>query len=194
MVEKKKSEAKPRKKPIEQYEHKDKKRLNNPPVGLVDAHSEAAEGRKKYAYDPHLDPTLQWAGKAERTSFEIPTVSLHVHERIDSLPFKFNGKVYHPGPNACWKTTVTAEGGLTPGMERLARSNRLVAGENQLRFKSFLDDFGFVELSNWWDSLGGASEPVYVVQTNPEILQRCLLMTTDPGDLVLDITCGSGTT
>jgi adenine-specific DNA-methyltransferase len=71
------------KRPVEQYQHKGKKRVNNPPVGLVDASTDAAEGRKTYAYDPHLDPTLVWAGKAERTSFDIPVVSLHVHERID---------------------------------------------------------------------------------------------------------------
>ena len=71
------------KRPVEQYDHKAKKRANNPPVGLVDAKSDAAGGKKTYAYDPHLDPTLVWAGKAERTSFAIPTVSLHVHERID---------------------------------------------------------------------------------------------------------------
>ncbi len=71
------------KKPIEQYEHKDKERLNNPPVGLVTPETDKDTGRKKYAYDPHLDPSLQWAGKAEHTSFEVPTVSLHVHERID---------------------------------------------------------------------------------------------------------------
>jgi adenine-specific DNA-methyltransferase len=113
-----------KKKPIEQYEHKDKERVNNPPVGLVtsDTDKETAE-KKTYSYDPHLDPSLQfdsqrsqiekiidngmtaqtledaktalselkkrqspylnWAGKAEHTSFEVPTVSLHVHERID---------------------------------------------------------------------------------------------------------------
>src|SRR5919201_1478857 len=73
----------PRKKKIEQYEHKGKTRVNNPEVGLVDAALEPPEPRKTYAYDPHLDPSLQWAGKAEHTSFEVPTVSLHVHERID---------------------------------------------------------------------------------------------------------------
>ena len=71
-------------KPIEQYEHKDKERLNNPPVGLVDAHTDNGGYKKKtYQYDPHLDPQLQWASKAEHTSFDVPTVSLHVHERID---------------------------------------------------------------------------------------------------------------
>ena len=72
-------------KPIEQYEHKDKERLNNPPVGLVNQKTDTDFGqiKKKYEYDPHLDPQLQWAGKTERTSFEVPVVSLHVHERID---------------------------------------------------------------------------------------------------------------
>lgn len=71
-------------KPIERYEHKDKDRLNNPPVGLIDSNTDnGGLGKKTYEYDPHLDPQLQWAGKAERTSFDVPTVSLHVHERID---------------------------------------------------------------------------------------------------------------
>jgi adenine-specific DNA-methyltransferase len=73
----------PRKKRIEQYEHKGKTRINNPEVGLVDAALDPPEKKKTYSYDPHLDPQLQWAGKTERTSFEIPSVSLHVHERID---------------------------------------------------------------------------------------------------------------
>ena len=72
-----------KKKPIEQYDHKGKKRVNNPPVGLVTPATDKESGKKTYAYDPHLDPQLVWAGKAERTSFEVPTVSLHVHERID---------------------------------------------------------------------------------------------------------------
>jgi len=72
------------KRPIEQYEHTDKERANNPHVGLVTPESDPDTGEKKtYEYDPHLDPQLVWAGKAEHTSFEVPTVSLHVHERID---------------------------------------------------------------------------------------------------------------
>ena len=79
MARKKKS-----KKDIEQYDHSDKKRLNNPPVGLVSQNTEPYSMEKKmYEYDPHLDLQLRWAGKAEHTSFEVPTVSLHVHERID---------------------------------------------------------------------------------------------------------------
>jgi adenine-specific DNA-methyltransferase len=472
------NETNPNKRPVEQYDHKDKKRLNNPPVGLVDASTDAAEGRKTYAYDPHLDPQLVWAGKAERTSFETPTVSLHVHERIDprgiveavrkknssnyeqlslfaareenpplreaidfykhahnwsnrliagdsllvmnsliekeglagqvqmvyidppygikygsnfqpfvnkrdvkdgkdedltaepemvkafrdtwelgihsylsylrdrlllarellnesgsvfvqisdenvhhvreildelfgpnchvveilvkkkgsqksSLidpvndyllwysktpresggvkfrsvfmkrdvdaetlaefksvelpdgrqfpvsaaaspdgetfdyrlsprrlfqdypkarlfrpwpitnggtranqmdPIEFAGKVFEPPKGRCWSfRSKKTESGTTP-MERLKKEGRLCASASSLDGKRFLDDFPFKVLSNWWDGLGGASDPIYVVQTNPEIIQRCLLMTTDPGDLVLDITCGSGTT
>lgn len=72
-------------KPIEAYTHADKERVNNPPVGLVTPKTDPEKGEKKtYAYDPHLDPQLQWAGKTEHTSFDVPTVSLHVHERIDS--------------------------------------------------------------------------------------------------------------
>jgi hypothetical protein len=71
-------------KAIEQYDHFGKTRLNNPQVGLVTPETEPAKtDTKRYAYDPHLDPHLMWAGKTEHTSFEVPTVSLHVHERID---------------------------------------------------------------------------------------------------------------
>ena len=73
-----------KKRPIETYEHQGKQRANNPPVGLVTPETDPDAGKKQtYAYDPHLDPQLQWAGKAEHTFFEVPTVSLHVHERID---------------------------------------------------------------------------------------------------------------
>ncbi len=79
-----KKTAQPKKRPIESYEHRDKKRVNNPPVGLVTPDTDPDVGAKQtYAYDPHLDPQLQWAGKVEHTSFDVPTVSLHVHERID---------------------------------------------------------------------------------------------------------------
>ena len=79
-------------------------------------------------------------------------------------------------------------------MQRLADARRLYAAKNQLRFKRYVDDFPFKELTSLWDGLGGAPNPIYVVQTNPEIVSRCLLMTTRPGDIVLDPTCGSGTT
>lgn len=66
---------------VEAYTHDDKMRANNPPVGMAQ-HDTAEEKMKTYQYDPHLDPTLQWAGKAEGTSFEVPTSSIHIHESI----------------------------------------------------------------------------------------------------------------
>lgn len=69
---------------IENYTHDDKKRTNNPPVGMAQ-HDKAEEKLKTYQFDPHLDPTLQWAGKAEGMSFEVPTSSIHIHESIKPL-------------------------------------------------------------------------------------------------------------
>lgn len=68
---------------IATYEHPGKDRVNNPPVGLVTPETDRETADKTYAHDPHLDPHLSWSGKAEHTSFQVPTVSLHVHERID---------------------------------------------------------------------------------------------------------------
>lgn len=76
----------------------------------------------------------------------------------------------------------------------LAERGRLMISGNSLRYVRYHDDFPMKPLDNLWDGLGGASNPVYVVQTSPEVVQRVVLMTTDPGDLVLDPTCGSGTT
>jgi adenine-specific DNA-methyltransferase len=70
---------------VKQYTHEDQKRANNPPVGLVTAQTDHMNGKKTYQFDPHIDPQLQWAGKAEGLSFDVDTVSLHVHERIDPL-------------------------------------------------------------------------------------------------------------
>lgn len=64
------------KRDIEHYDHSGQKRKNNPPVGLVSPETDHDAGKKAYAYAPHLDPSLQWAGKAEHTSFEVPTVRL----------------------------------------------------------------------------------------------------------------------
>lgn len=451
MARKKTAETK--KRPIESYEHPDKKRINNPPVGLVTPETDPDEGTKQtYAYDPHLDPQLQWAGKAEHTSFEVPTVSLHVHERIDprtiveavrkrgqaaypqTLLFDVereeplrdaidfykhahgwsnrlvagdsllvmnsllekegmagkvqmvyidppygikygsnfqpfvnkrdvkDGKdedltaepeqirafrdtwelgihsyltymrdrllltrelltesgsvfvqisdenVHHvrelmdevfgvenfaalicftkaagglraanrvgitldhlvwyfknqkeakyrplyekkedpidsgytmlelvdgtrrpmtkderqrkaelpqdcrpfmtvlmtkPGPGAKFELEFDGRKydsgkrwwGTTPeGVQGVIKAKRVAVTENSLRMLTYFDDFPYRAYTNLWSGFGGAADPIYVVQTNPEIIQRCLLMTTDPGDLVLDITCGSGTT
>ena len=101
--------------------------------------------------------------------------------------FTFQGKTFSPPNNRSWKTNPQ-------GMEVLAKAKRLIAAGHTLRFIKYADDLTVSELDNFWTDTGGASDKTYVVQTSRKVLQRCLLMTTDPGDLVLDITCGSGTT
>jgi len=144
----KKTTTAPDKKPIEQYEHKDKSRCNNPPVGLVNPVNDPEEGKKTYSYDPHLDPQLIWAGKAEHTSFEVPTVSLHVHERIDPRSIieavrKRNGE---PQRQA---SLFEFEGENPPLREAIEFykhkhdwSNRLIAGDSLLVMNSLLEKEG----------------------------------------------------
>jgi len=106
------------------------------------------------------------------------------------FPVELDGKTYRPSMQARWKTSES-------GMARLAQSGRLEATEGSLRYVRFLQDFPCVALSNFWDDTsiaGFASDKLYIVQTNAKVVERCVLMTTDPGDLVLDPTCGSGTT
>lgn len=89
-----------------------------------------------------------------------------------------------------WKTTEM-------GMQRLIWSTRLGLAGNTLSYIRYVDDFPVFPLNNSWDdtvTAGFAADKLYVVQTNPKAIERCILMATDPGDLVLDPTCGSGTT
>jgi adenine-specific DNA-methyltransferase len=94
------------------------------------------------------------------------------------------------GANKHWKTTI-------PGVHRLAKVRRVEPSGTTLAYVRFIDDFPVYPLVNLWQDTGTGSftdEKVYVVQTGTKALERCLLMTTDPGDLILDPTCGSGTT
>ena len=116
-------------------------------------------------------------------------------ERANQMdPIEFDGKTFRPPKNRCWSYRSRDNGQGDIPMLRLREAGRLFASGESLDGKRYLDDFPFKERSNWWDGLGGAADPMYVVQTNDEIIKRCVLMTTDPGDLVLDPTCGSGTT
>jgi adenine-specific DNA-methyltransferase len=117
-------------------------------------------------------------------------------ERAQQMdPVIFQGERVSPPKGRCWShTSRRIPGGDLTGMDRNLVAGRLVRSRNSLDFKRYLDDFPFKSVSNWWDGLGGAPDQVYVVQTNERVIERCILMTTDPGDLVLDPTCGSGTT
>lgn len=108
-------------------------------------------------------------------------------------PVNFRGSEYRPPRNRCWShTSVKQEKGLS-GMERVKAASRLMASGTSLDFKRYYGDFPFKNISNWWDGFRGALDQVYVVQTNERLVERCLLMASDPGDLILDPTCGSGT-
>ena len=110
---------------------------------------------------------------------------------VGSADFSYQGQKYECPSNSHWKTS-------SPGLLRLGYAGRLVSTGKRLMFRRFVDDFAAFPFNNqWMDTSSGFSltDPkVYVVQTRTLIVQRCILMTTDPGDLVLDPTCGSGTT
>lgn len=106
-------------------------------------------------------------------------------------PFDYEGRTFLPGGNSHWKANYP------DGMNRLAKAGRIHLAKNSIRYRRFSDDFPFQQLGNLWtDTITGnfTDDKVYVVQTGVKVVERCIHMTTDPGDLVLDITCGSGTT
>jgi adenine-specific DNA-methyltransferase len=137
----------PNQKPIEQYNHTGKERLNNPPVGLVSDFTDTDYGqvKKKYTYDPHLDPQLQWAGKAEHTSFEVPVVSLHVHERIDPKTIIETVKKEDNQPKQM-SLFETHDKPLREAVEFYKHkenwSNRMIAGDSLLVMNSLLEKEG----------------------------------------------------
>jgi len=101
--------------------------------------------------------------------------------------FHFRGRQFGPGRSNHWKTTVN-------GLGQLAMAGRVAEGKNTVRYKRYLNDFAVLPITDRWESMQIGTELLYVVQTSASTVARCLLMTTDPGDLVLDPTCGSGTT
>ena len=107
-------------------------------------------------------------------------------------PFEHRGISYDTwDKNSHWKASHPI------GMDRLARASRIHTAKNSIRYVRYHSDFDAAVHGNIWTDTGTGNftdEKVYVVQTNSKVVQRCILMTTDPGDLVLDPTCGSGTT
>lgn len=100
---------------------------------------------------------------------------------------KIEGKTYAPPAGQHWKTTLQ-------GIHNLYKKGRLLLQGNSIRYLRFIDDFAAIPIKNLWsDTVIGSQEKIYVVQTSLNNIQRCILMATDPGDIVLDPTCGSGT-
>ena len=159
-------------KPIKSYTHSDKERTNNPPAGLVTAEGDPDLPAQTYEHlkpppppyshpadhDPHIDPRLNWAGKAEGASFAVPTVSLHVHERIDPRTIieavrKRNG---HPAGQESLFETEEENPPLRKAIEFYQHphnwSNRLVAGDSLLVMNSLLEKEG----------MGGQVQMIYI--------------------------------
>lgn len=105
------------------------------------------------------------------------------------FPVTIQGREIRPSEKVRWKTNET-------GMSRLMAANRLEPGKNTLNYVRYINDFPAIPIRNVWTDAGSSlgADKWYVVQTGIKLVQRCLLMATDPGDLVLDPTCGSGTT
>lgn len=104
-----------------------------------------------------------------------------------TITYAYKGQEFHPGPNKCWRTTKE-------GLDRLAAKHRLAIAGKTLRYRQYLEDFPFAEVASIWNDTARDQENFYVVQTPSNVIARCVLMTTEPGDLVFDPTCGSGTT
>jgi adenine-specific DNA-methyltransferase len=123
--------------------------------------------------------------------FRIDNLKSQGYRTGTTVAFDFRGRQFHPGNDSHWKCTPD-------GLERLAKLGRLTIEGSNLGYVRFIDDFPAVQVGNTWMDVGGIqsrSDPkAYVVQTSATVVSRAITMTTDPGDLVLDPTCGSGTT
>jgi adenine-specific DNA-methyltransferase len=121
--------------------------------------------------------------------FRLTSLVSQGYRSTTSVPWKFGNKSYDPGSQQNWKTSLN-------GLERLAAARRVGIEGNRPAYRRFLDDFGVVPLTSIWNDTQSnfAGEKLYAVQTATKVIQRCMLMCTEPGDLVLDPTCGSGTT
>lgn len=136
----------------------------------------------------------QMAGRAPIPEGKIfcvnPLNSQGATEGETSDPFTYQGKEYYPPKGRHWTVKQAS-------LKRIADAGRIYVEGKNLAYKRYLSDFPVSELKNIWDDTGSGAlvhEKVYVVQTGTQVIGRCVLMTSDPGDLVLDPTCGSGTT
>lgn len=142
--------------------------------------------RRRMTEEERIDLSLVPSGWRP---YRLMTLTTGGYRENTTVEYRYLGKTYHPGPERCWRTTVG-------GLDQLALLGRLEPSGSGLAYKAYLDDFPCVELTSLWTDTGtgGSEGKIYVVQTPAKVITRCVLMTTDPGDLVFDPTCGSGTT
>ncbi len=128
-------------------------------------------------------------GEVALTGRRFSRADLTAQNDNQMYPYTFQGEVYTPKSRG-WRTTEE-------GLRRLEKADRLIVSGKTLRFIQYADDFAFSPLQAMWHDTGTGSfldDKLYVVQTATKVLERCILMATSPGDLVLDPTCGSGST
>jgi len=176
---------------------RDIQKIKQRPILLTKEAGKGATTGERYDRLQVLEGARRPLYSTERSDIEAAPqgARFYKHDNMTSGAYRVNttidyamqGRSFHPGDNACWKTTFD-------GLTRLTKAKRIEITGNSLSYVRFIDDFPAYEINNIWDDVAGAGDKVYVVQTAPSVVERCLLMTTDPGDLVLDPTCGSGTT
>jgi adenine-specific DNA-methyltransferase len=145
---------------------------------------EAGGARRPMTRSEKEDPSSILPGQRAYQATSLISAGFREQTTVDCA---VRGSNFHPGAASNWKTHLT-------GMERLSRASRIVERASTIAYLRFLEDFPAYPLTGVWNDVAGAADKVYVVQTSPSTVERCLLMTTDPGDLALDPTCGSGTT
>jgi adenine-specific DNA-methyltransferase len=156
--------------------------------GWAHARAEFPDKSRRNIGVPEVKRLIE-AGEAIRP-YSLDGIASQGSTATGSSPFRFEGRDFQCGQNAHWKTSIA-------GMEKLRRASRIEASTNSIRFVRFLDDFSIQPITNLWADTnrpGYIDAKTYVVQTSAKVIERCILMVTDPGDLVLDPTCGSGTT
>ena len=128
-----------------------------------------------------------YIGKTDSEGFSANPLTSDGYRETTTVDVSLRGEIFSPGSNNHWKV-------LPEKIERLEKAGRIIQQRKQIRFKQYASDFPAKALGQIWGDRGGARDKIYVVQTASGVVERCLLMATDPGDLVLDPTCGSGTT
>jgi adenine-specific DNA-methyltransferase len=147
---------------------------------------------EQYRYIELRDGTRMPSGapvSAAANALPFQPTSLHTMFATTACVYELehDGRVFRPPHNRQWSTTPD-------GMQRLKHADRIVVTGATPRYVRYLCDFPIAELTTVWDDTMGAEDKMYAVQTSTKVIERCILMTTDPGDLVFDPTCGSGTT
>ncbi len=123
---------------VRDFRHTEARRKNNPPAGFAPTFEDRKRQTTRYAYDPHLDPQLQWAGKAEHTSFEVDVVSLHIHERISTRAILEAVKRPEPQPALFGETPLSADQQIEFYKHEVGWANRLILGDSLLVMNSLL--------------------------------------------------------